>query len=129
VSADTPIVGPFFFQRSPAEPRQRPLVLLIEDDAAGLDLYATLVDDDLSVLAATCGETGYALACSEEPDAVLIDARLPDMDGLSVCQRLRANPDTASIPVIMFTHPCSTDLLLATLNSSLARERTAASSR
>ena len=124
-----PIVVPISFQRSPAARQQRPLVLLIEDNAAGLDLYARLVDDELSVIAATCGETGYALACSEEPDVVLIDARLPDMDGRAVCQRLRTNPETASIPVIMFTQPCSTDLLLATLNSTLARERTIARSQ
>ena len=96
-------------------------MLLIGDDATDRDLYAKLIDGALSVLAATTGETGYALACSEEPDLVLIDSRLRDTDGLTVCKRLRANPDTASLPVIVFTQPCSVDLLLATVHSALGR--------
>jgi len=96
-------------------------VLLIGDDATDRDLYAKLIDGELSVLAAPTGERGYALACTEEPDLVLIDGRLPDADGLTVCRRLRANPDTASLPVIVFTQPCSVDLLLATVHGALGR--------
>jgi len=101
--------------------RPRALVLLIGDDAAGRDLYAKLVDGDLNVVAAPSGETGYALACSEEPDVVMIDGRLPDADGMTICKRLRANPDTASIPVIVFSQPCPVDLLLATVHSTIGR--------
>ncbi len=127
MSAETAIVGPNFLKGSPAaEPNtRRPLVLLIEEHAAQLGLYAQLIDEEVSVIAATSGETGYSLACAEEPDVVMIDVRLPDVDGVSICQRLRANPDTASIPVIVFTRPCSTELLLATLRSTLGLNESA----
>jgi DNA-binding response OmpR family regulator len=117
---------PISFKRALVEPvRTRPLVLLIEGDDSQLDLYARLIDEDLSVLTASRGETGYALACSEEPDVVMIGVRLPDVDGSTICQRLRANPDTASIPVVMFTRPYPADLLLATLHCAIEQVRAA----
>jgi len=47
------------------------------------------------------------------------------VDGSTICQRLRANPDTASIPVVMFTRPYPADLLIATLNCAIEQVRTA----
>jgi len=117
---------PIPFKRALPQPvRTRPLVLLIEGDDSPLDLYATLIDEDLSVLTATRGETGYALARSEEPDVVMIGGVLPDVDGSTICQRLRANPDTASIPVVMFTRPYPADLLIATLHCAIEQMRAA----
>ena len=56
-----------------------------------------------SVLEASNGEDGLALATRYMPDLILLDLMLPGMDGLSVCRRLKSSPDTRMIPIIMLT--------------------------
>lgn len=56
-----------------------------------------------SVLEASDGEDGLALAARYLPDLILLDLMLPGMDGLSVCRRLKTSPDTRMIPIIMLT--------------------------
>jgi CheY-like chemotaxis protein len=56
-----------------------------------------------SVITAHDGEQGYAMACSEMPDLILMDIGLPEMDGWEVTRLLKANPDTRHIPVIALT--------------------------
>lgn len=56
-----------------------------------------------SILEASDGENGLALAARYLPDLILLDLMLPGMDGLSVCRRLKASPDTRMIPIIMLT--------------------------
>ena len=56
-----------------------------------------------SILEASDGEDGLALAARYLPDLILLDLMLPGMDGLSVCRRLKASPDTRMIPIIMLT--------------------------
>ncbi len=56
-----------------------------------------------SILEASNGEDGLALATRYMPDLILLDLMLPGMDGLSVCRRLKSSPDTRMIPVIMLT--------------------------
>ncbi len=81
----------------------RPRVLFVDDNLTQLDLYAFVLHHDLRVLTATRGEDGYALACAERPDAVVIDCVLPDVDGLAICERLVANPGTATVPLLVLT--------------------------
>src|SRR5438874_13495005 len=83
--------------------RSRPLVLFIEDNLTQLDLYSMMIEDQVSVVKASRGETGYDLAVSEQPDVIVLDLLLPDADGLAVRERLRTNPATASIPIIVLT--------------------------
>ena len=56
-----------------------------------------------SILEASDGEDGLALAARYLPDLILLDLMLPGMDGLSVCRRLKTSPDTRMIPIIMLT--------------------------
>ena len=83
--------------------RSRPLVLFIEDNLTQLDLYSMMIEDQVSVVKASRGETGYDLAVSEQPDVIVLDLLLPDADGLAVHERLRTNPATASIPIVVLT--------------------------
>lgn len=83
--------------------RVRPLVLLIEDNLTLLDLYAMVLDEEFDVVTATRGEEGYELACNEHPDVIVLDVLLPDVDGFQVSERLRGNPETVSIPVVVLT--------------------------
>jgi DNA-binding response OmpR family regulator len=80
-------------------------VLLIEDDAAAAEMYRLrLVADGYTVVVAEDGEQGLEMAASEAPDFIYLDIRLPKIDGFEVLERLRANLETAGIPVIMLTN-------------------------
>jgi CheY-like chemotaxis protein len=56
-----------------------------------------------TVVEASSGEEGLALAASEQPDFILLDMMMPGMDGVAVFRRLRAAPETAAIPVVFLT--------------------------
>src|SRR5438132_4954386 len=83
--------------------RQRPVVLMVEDNLDQLDLYAMILEECVDVLKASRGELAYTLACAERPDAIVLDLLLPDVDGFAVCRRLRSNAATSHIPVIFLT--------------------------
>jgi len=79
-------------------------VLAVEDDRDILKLIAySLECEGYEVTGATTGEDGVEAARSEKPDLILLDLMLPGIDGLEVCRRLKADPNTAHIPVIMVT--------------------------
>jgi DNA-binding response OmpR family regulator len=128
------------------EARLRPRVLFIDDNLVQLDLYAMVLEHDVDVMKATRGESGYALAQEERFDVIVIDVMLPDVDGLAICERLRANPSTASIPVIVLTgdddayaraqavrseltgvllKPCPADRLLSAIRAAMERSASA----
>jgi CheY-like chemotaxis protein len=56
-----------------------------------------------TVLVATDGEQGVAMAAAEQPDLILMDLRLPGMDGWEATRRIKAQPETRHIPVIALT--------------------------
>ena len=77
-------------------------VLAIEDDKDILERIAyNLERDGYEVIGVSSGEDGLAVAGSKRPDLVLLDLMLPGIDGLEVCRRLKADPDTAHLPVII----------------------------
>ncbi|GAP10029.1 two component transcriptional regulator, winged helix family [Bellilinea caldifistulae] len=76
-------------------------ILIIEDDEAIVRvLRRSLAYEGYTVDAAFDGETGLALARDAHPDLVILDWMLPGMDGLEVCQRLRAG---GNVPILMLT--------------------------
>src|SRR5690348_14293043 len=81
--------------------RSVPLILNVDDDEGGR--YA--VSRDLSrggyeVVEARTGHEAIEVTAQRRPDLVLLDVNLPDIDGFEVCRRLKADPDTASIPIL-----------------------------
>ncbi|MFZ0921226.1 MAG: response regulator [Candidatus Dormiibacterota bacterium] len=80
-------------------------VLLIEDDAAAGEMYRLrLAADGYTVVIARDGEEGLRMASDEAPDFIYLDLRLPGLDGFEVLERLRAQPGTTHIPVIILTN-------------------------
>src|SRR5262245_44986120 len=80
-------------------------VLYIEDNAANLRLVERVFERrrDIEMLAATRGLLGLELARTEQPNVVLLDLHLPDMDGDEVLRRLRSDPLTQGIPVVILS--------------------------
>lgn len=64
---------------------------------------ATLRSEDYQLLEASDGEETLALARSEHPDLILLDISMPQVDGFEVCRRLKSEPDTNGIRVVMLT--------------------------
>lgn len=81
---------------------QRILVIEDENDIRQL-LRFNLEREGFAVLEAADGLGGLHKATSELPDLVVLDLMLPGMDGCDVCRRLKAQPVTAAIPVLMLT--------------------------
>jgi pilus assembly protein CpaE len=79
-------------------------ILIVDDDIDSLKLIGLMLQrHGYEVLAANAGNQAINKASSEHPSLIILDIMMPDMDGYEVCRRLRANPDTRSIPIIMFT--------------------------
>jgi two-component system, cell cycle response regulator DivK len=81
--------------------REAPLILIVDDDARNLKLTRdVLAAAGLRTLEAATGAEGIALAGEHRPDVILMDIRLPDMDGTEAARALAHEPRTARIPVI-----------------------------
>jgi DNA-binding response OmpR family regulator len=79
-------------------------ILVIEDDPSTLRLIKyCLQQEGYQVLTAPNGLEGIRKAKSEEPDLIVLDVLLPGVDGLEICHRLRAEPQTARLPVLMLS--------------------------
>src|SRR5437588_9198724 len=79
-------------------------ILVVDDIPENVRLLeAVLVSRGYDVVSATDGLTALELVDSEQPDLILLDVVMPKMDGYAVCQRLRADDQTAMLPVIMVT--------------------------
>jgi two-component system, cell cycle response regulator len=79
-------------------------VLVVDDVEANVKLLeAKLSSEYFDVLSAYNGRSALQIADSELPDVILLDVMMPRMDGFEVCRRLKANPRTADVPVVMVT--------------------------
>jgi putative two-component system response regulator len=119
-------------------------VLLVDDTIAHLDMYELALSERYQVVRASRGRTAYSLAVNERPDAIISDVVMPDLDGWSLCDMLKSNPVTATIPVILLTafeqndldaraaavgaatvllKPCSVERLSETIDSAIKQAR------
>jgi putative two-component system response regulator len=99
-------------------PKQGPLVVVIEDEATQRMLLTRLLErEGYVVLALPDGETGLRAIIEYAPQLVLLDLNLPRMDGLEICRQLRADPLTATLPVIVVTAHTSLDDMVGALDA------------
>jgi len=83
-----------------------PKVLVIDDEENLLQVISRLLQElipDCEVLTASSGVKGLKKAKREQPDTILLDIRLPGVDGFEVCERLKADKETERIPVVMLS--------------------------
>ena len=80
-------------------------VLIIEDDGFLASIYAQKLElDGFEVAFATNGEDGLKLAQKDKPDLVLLDLLMPQMDGFEVLEKLKADPATSAIKVLVLSN-------------------------
>ncbi len=78
-------------------------ILAIDDDKVTLKLIKDVFKDEFNVIVATSGHMGLEKARELDPDIILLDIIMPDMDGFSTLMLLKDFPETAKIPVIMLS--------------------------
>jgi DNA-binding response OmpR family regulator len=79
-------------------------ILLVEDDPAVLRAISFILEKEgYNVLTATDGLDGLSKAKGENPDLLVLDVMLPGIDGFEICHRLRAEPQTAQLPILMLS--------------------------
>ena len=135
--------------RTPVDDTQAlPIMLIVDDERGILDFIRLgMRSEGFRVEIAQDGPTGLAKARMLHPDIMILDIVMPGIDGLNICRRLRAEPDTMNIPIIMLTardevkdrvegletgaddyltKPFSFDELLARVRALLRRQQRAA---
>lgn len=79
-------------------------ILVVDDESNIRNILDFSLDaEGLEVIAASDGEEAYQLALRESPDLILLDVMMPQSDGIETCRRLKQDPRTKAIPVILLT--------------------------
>lgn len=79
-------------------------ILIVDDEKDIVDLVSyNLEREGFATVKAYDGETAIGKVRAEKPDLLILDLMLPGVGGLDVCKKIRANPETSSLPIIMLT--------------------------
>ncbi|QOJ04988.1 MAG: response regulator [Planctomycetia bacterium] len=80
-------------------------MLIVDDNAQNLELLEAYLEElpGARVLTATSGQDALAKVASDKPDLLLLDIMMPKMSGFEVCKKIKADPATQDIPVILVT--------------------------
>jgi len=79
-------------------------VLVVDDDRSLLRLFEYLLESEgFTVITAMDGEKALELAFLEQPDLIMLDLKMPKLDGIEVLRKLKADPRMAATPVVMIT--------------------------
>jgi CheY-like chemotaxis protein len=73
-------------------------------------LYEMTLQSQFNVVTASRGLEGLALAIARQPDVIVLDVKMPGLDGWETCTRIKSHPVTANIPVILLTSSDDRDL-------------------
>lgn len=85
-------------------PAQQPCVLVVEDESAQREvLQYNLEAEGFRVAMAVNGDEALLMVKEEKPDLIVLDWMLPNVSGIEICRRVKANPETRNIPIIMLS--------------------------
>ncbi|MEI7423226.1 MAG: two-component regulator propeller domain-containing protein, partial [Prolixibacteraceae bacterium] len=94
---------PKLVKDSAIEMKDKPLVLIVEDNLELREYIAMLFSGNYRVLEANNGVEAFAQISSDQPDIVISDVMMPEMNGIELCQRIKTAVETCHIPVILLT--------------------------
>lgn len=90
--------------KTKVDQKKTPVVLVVDDNLQNLELLqAYLEDTDCKTLPARDGAEALKIIAENPPDLILLDVMMPKMSGFEVCKRIKNDPKTTDIPVIMVT--------------------------
>jgi len=93
---------------TPPDP-QPATVLVVDDDPRAVEVVTYILEaEGFRLLAAEDGEAALAIVADSSPDVILLDVKMPGLDGFEVCRRLKADPATVFVPVVLLTSLKST---------------------
>lgn len=79
-------------------------VLIVDDDIQAVEMLTVILEDkNFEVIPAYVGEIGLKKAKEKIPDIIILDITMPGMDGFKVCEKIKTDPKTSRIPIIMLT--------------------------
>lgn len=81
----------------------RPLVLIVDDNATNIDLLVNTLQGEYRLGIAKNGPNALKYLKKQQPDIILLDIMMPEMDGFEVCRHIKADRKTAAIPIIFIT--------------------------
>ncbi|MFA7410283.1 MAG: response regulator, partial [Bacteroidales bacterium] len=84
-------------------------ILLVDDDPEILEVLTEFLRNDYNLLTASNGVEAYRKILSDKPDLLVSDIMMPEMDGIELCAKVRANVDTSHLPVILLTARVETE--------------------
>lgn len=86
------------------EQKKTPVVLVVDDNQQNLELLQAYLEDiDCETISANDGPEALEIINASAPDLILLDVMMPKMSGFEVCKRIKNDPRTSDIPVIMVT--------------------------
>ena len=91
-------------RKTEQEQEKTPTVLVVDDNQQNLELLQAYLEDmDCRTVPANDGPQALDIVAREPPDLILLDVMMPKMSGFEVCKRIKNDPKTADIPIIMVT--------------------------
>jgi len=81
----------------------KPVILFIDTDKESIEVASAVVENMFDFLVAESGEQGLIMAFSHRPSLILLDSRLPGLDGYRICKILRSQAETKNIPIAFFS--------------------------
>ena len=85
------------------DPSVKNRLLIVDDEPTNIHILSNILSSDYEIRAANNGARAIEAALSQSPDLILLDMIMPDIDGLTVCRRLKENGATKDIPIIFVT--------------------------
>ena len=84
--------------------KTKPIILIVDDTLTGRRAIVSALDErEYELSLASNGTEALSLATKLEPDVILLDVMMPDLNGYDVCRHIRSNPSLSEVPILMVT--------------------------